>query len=188
MIRGIDCGFYRNSAALGAGYAAPTWNIVDGIKDLDFTDVFDAFENTVRRGLGLKTYLPTLEDVEINFMLTIHDNTLNNSTVAVSAGNPDFDDFRAFQTAKRTRVPIDIMCLTGTTTTNGAEGFRMFVYIHEFSVSQANADGLMAKVKLKPAMPDPTTLATSANALASQYVRVTNGAPTYSGWNAESFS
>jgi hypothetical protein len=188
MIRAIDLFLYRNSAALGTGWATPTWNVVDGIKDFDATDVYDMFENTVRRGRGLKTYFPTTDDVEINFMMTIPDNVLFGTTTATSAGNPDFDDYRAFQTAKRTRRVMDIMSLTGASTTNGAEGFRMFVTVADFSLVSGDQDGAMMKVKLKPAMPDETTLATSPTALPSLEVRVAAAAPTFSLWGADTFT
>lgn len=188
MRLGIDCCFYRNSAALGAGWATPTWNLVDGIKDGDFTSVFDMFENTIRRGRGLKTYVPTTEEVEFSFMLTIPDKVLFGTTNAVSAGNPDFDDFRAIQTAKRTKQPLDVMILDGASNINGVEGVRMFVHIAEFSQPQGNSDGLMMNVKLKPAQPDASTLATSPTAVPSMHVRVTGGVPTFSYWDADTFT
>lgn len=188
MIRGIDFCFYRNSAALGAGWATPTWNLVDGIKDLNEDDQFDAFENTIRRNRGLKTFLPTLEDLSIEFDLVIPDNVLQGTTTAVSAGNPDFDDFRAFQTAKRKRLPIDCLVLTGPLDQNGAEGFRAFMHVLGFGRPQSNGDGAFCKVKMQPGLPDAATLATSPAAQASLEVRVTAAALTYSLWGADTFT
>lgn len=188
MIRGIDCKVYRNSAALGTGYATPTWNLVDGVKDVDIKDSAEAYDTTTRRDLGIKTYDVTLDDVEITLMLKIPDAVLAGTTTAVATGDPDFDDWRAFNTAKNQKINIDLMFLTGTTATNGAEGLRGFFKIHDFSVSQQNSDGLFQAVTLKPSTPDSTTLATTATAVAMRHVRVAGGAPTYANWGSDTFA
>lgn len=188
MITGVQCAFYRNSAALGGGWASPTMNLVDGIKDFEVNDAWEEFENSIRRGRGLKTFHQTMEAVELSTMLLIPDNVLQGTTTATSTGNPDWDDFRAFQTAKRKRLPMDVMVLNGPMTENGAEGFRMFMGVFGFSVSQKNEDGLMVAVTMKPMLPDAATLATSPAAQVGLEVRVASGAPTYSLWGAETFT
>ncbi len=188
MRLGIDCAFYRNSAALGAGWATPTWNLVDGIKDGDYKDVLEMFENTIRRGLGLKTYAAALNDVEFSAMLMIPDKVLFGGTVAVTTGNPDFDDFRAIAAAKRTKQPLDVMILDGPSTLNGVEGIRLFAHVAEFSEPQGNGDGLMMKVTFKPALPDASTMATSPTAVPGLNVRVAAGAPTFAAWNSDTFT
>jgi hypothetical protein len=188
MLRGIDCKLFRNSAALGAGYATPTFNEVASVKDLDYKLTEESYDVTTRREKGIKVYEPTLTDLEVTFMLRIPDNVLFGVTTGVTTGDPDFDDFRAYETAYNTKVVIDNLLLTGGTTTNGAEGFRGFFKVHDFSVSQANADALFAKVTLKPAPADSTTIATTPTAEAMRHARVTAGALTYANWGSDTFA
>lgn len=181
MPRGIDCKLYRNSAALGAGYATPTFNEVASVKDLEYTITTESFETTTRLEKGIKTYEQTVADLEISFMLRLPE-------AAATTGDPNYDDYIAFRTAFNTNLVIDCMMLTGTTATNGAEGFRGFFKVSDFSETQGAADSLFKKVVLKPSCVDATTLASTASAEAMRRVKVAAGAPTYASWGSDSFS
>lgn len=181
MPRGIDCKLYRNSAALGAGYATPTFNEVASIKDLEYTLTTESFETTTRLEGGIKTYEQTVADLEISFMLRLPE-------PAATTGDPNYDDYIAIRTAFNTNLVIDAMMLTGTTATNGAEGFRGFFKVSDFSESQGHGDSLFKKVVLKPSCVDATTLASTAAAQAMRRVKIAAGAPTYANWGSDTFA
>jgi hypothetical protein len=181
MPSGIDGILYRNSASLGAGYATPTFNEVGNIKDLEYTLTWDSSETSVRRERGLKSYEPTMADLEFTFMLRVPE-------YAAASGNPDFDDLAAFIAAAATKGVMDLMVLNGPTATNGVRGFRGFFKVHDFSESQQNGEALFRKVVMKPAPVDATTLATTASAEMCRHVLIAAGAPTYATWGSNTFS
>lgn len=181
MPRGLDCKLYRNSAALGAGYATPTFNEVANVKDLEYTLTTESFETTTRAEKGIKTYEQTVADLEISFMLRLPE-------PVATTGDPNFDDYTAIRTAFNSNVVLDMMMLTGTTATNGAEGFRGFFKVSEFSESQTQSDSLFKKVVLKPSCVDATTLATTNTAEAMRRVKIATGAPTYASWGSDTFA
>jgi hypothetical protein len=182
MPAGIDGFAYRNSAALGAGYATPTWNEVGNIKDLEYSLTWESFETSVRREKGVKSYEPTMADLEITFMLRVPE-------LAAAASNPDFDDLAVFVAAMATRGVIDMLVLNGSSTTVGARGFRGFFKVHDFSESQANADGIFKKITLKPSPVDSTTIATTATAEMMRHALVGAGpAVTFASWGSNTFA
>jgi hypothetical protein len=178
---GIQCKMLRNSAALGAGYATPTFNDVESVMDVDYSLTQEEFETTTRAEKGIKVYETTLTNLEINFMLRVPE-------LAAAAGNPDFDDFLAFETAHQLNNPLDIMVLSAGATTNGARGFRGFFKVHEFSESQKNGESLFRKVILKPCAVDPTTKATTSTAEAFRWARVAAGAVTYASLGSNTYA
>ena len=181
MPLGVLCVGYRNSAALGSGYATPTFNELASVQDLTITIAGDSFDASTRLEKGVRVYEVTMHDISVSFKHRVPD-------LGATMGDPTFDDLQAILGAWRTRAVLDCMFLDGSSSTNGAEGIRGFFKVHKMDQDQSNNVSTFWDVELKPAPVDGTTLASTASAQAMRHVKVATGAPTYANWGSNSFS
>lgn len=181
MPRGIDCILYRNSAALGVGYATPTWNEVASVKDVQLTHSLESFDVSTRAEKGLKVYEQTMSEIEITGMIRHPEH-------AAIANDPNFDDFVAFRDAYFGNTVLHLEVLNGGRTTSGVIGLNGFFKVASWDEDQSNGASLMAAFTLKPAPVDVTTLATTNTAQAMRRVKVTSGSATYANFGSTSFA
>jgi len=181
MPRGIDCKLYRNSAALGAGYATPTWNEVTNVRDVQLNHSLESFEMSTRHELGVKVYEQTMSEIEVTGMLRHPEH-------AATTGDPGYDDFIVFRDAYFGNTVLHLQVLNGGNTTNGVIGLNGFFKIAQWNEDQSNGVGLMIAFTLKPCPVDVVTLAATATAQAMRRVKVASGAATYANFGSTSFS
>lgn len=181
MPLGINCVGYRNSAALGSGYATPTFNELGGVQDLKINQSKNKYKCTTRAEKGMEVEETTTTQITVTGKMRIPE-------LAATTGNPDYDDLAAFRTAWNANSVLDLMFLDGGSTTNGSQGIRGFFKISKWDEDQSNDVATFMDFELVPCPVDSTTLASTATAQAMRHVLVATGAPTYANWGSNSFS
>jgi hypothetical protein len=130
---GQDCKLYRNTGT----YAAPTWDEVPNVKDLDLNLEKGEADVSTRGGGGWEQIIATLKKAAVDFDMV---------------WKPGDADFAAFRDGYLQNVQVECLVLDGDRTIAGSQGLRASMEVLGFSRSEKLTEGVMAKVKLKPGL------------------------------------
>lgn len=132
-ILGKDAKLYRNSGT----YATPNWVEVGNISDLNQSDTESKADVTTRAlaESGYRANVATLADGEISFKMVY---------------DPDDADVLAFQTAKRNKASIEIICLDGDIDESGKKGLRMTCGVFKMSRNEELDQAITLDVVIGP--------------------------------------
>jgi hypothetical protein len=183
MGRAIDCNIYRNTAAEGVGYGTPTLtNPVGNIMDLEITEDKEMEEITIRRGKGAKMYAPTTIEFAVSGKMLC-------PGVGAAAGNLDFDDYTAFNSAWNSNGVLDLLFLDDLVATIGASGVRGAFALSKWGQPQGVSNRLWRVFELKVTDWSVLTYATSPTAEPLRKALVGTGpALTYASLGSNTFA
>jgi hypothetical protein len=153
---GFNCKLYVNTAT-ETPYASPTWTEVTTLGDCAVADGREKVNSHTRATGPVATYEPGVLDVSIT------------GKIRVDYGNTAYELLRTNYLAG---TPIDILCLDGTVTTNGATGYRFHASVFTWGQDQALTGLLYRDFELAPTAP-------TVEAEVPKSVKVTSGAPVY---------
>lgn len=156
---GRDARLYYNSAS----YASPTWVAINAVRDISIPDGDRVSIDASGRDYGLTLSEPG------HLNLSIEGKIRTNESDTVFAAL----ETAALASPSDSAAILDVMILTGGSTTNGNRGFRFEIKIHKFFGEDQNIDQILYRsFTFKPCVPSDT-----ANVQAS--VVVASGAPVF---------
>jgi len=128
---GLDCKLYYNTGS----YAAPSWELVPNVKDVNYPSQFGEAVGSTRSSTVVEVK-PTLQGFELTF------NLRRNKADAV---------YEVFRAAHYARTTIEVLALDALEATAGAEGPRFTAYVMGFDEAEPLEEFSEVAVTLKPA-------------------------------------
>jgi hypothetical protein len=130
--------------ALNGGTSnTPVWNIVTAVRDVQIPDGEFAEIDASGKDAAIDLAEPGLMKISLE--------------AKVRTNESDTNGFIALETAALARSSLDILILSGITTSNGARGFRFDAKIFKFFGEDQNIDQILWRpIRLKPCVPTNT--------------------------------
>lgn len=143
---GIDCKLYRNTATFGS----PTWDEIDTVSDVSINGQWN-------RGDGSTRQSPVIMSGNTQLSLSI------SGRIRADLTNTDWE---SLWDAWKANSLIDVMALTGGSTTNDNTGVRFEADVVNFSQAQGLGDYVFNDFSLEPRvstnLPDSVEISTGA--------------------------
>jgi hypothetical protein len=131
---GLDMKLYYNSAS----YAAPTWVLINNVRDLTGPDAFSEADVSTRK-LGMKETEPALRDISIEWEMVYDDQ--------------DTTGFVQMQTNYYNRSVTELALADNLIATSGAHYLRVTCKLLKFERNEALEGANLYSVSAKPCWP-----------------------------------